>query len=209
MHKIIRVKRHPDEFRSFAGRNLSRQYDFLEATVKAALARKKNLINHDIIRKLNRHAVALLCDHAGKYRQKNIRISNSVHQPPDHSEVRDLMKECIHYISKNWNKKSSVHLAAYALWRLGWIHPFMEGNGRTSWAVCLLVICLKQGVWIPGKNIIPKQVRRNKAAYYKALRLADERYERDKTVDVSKLEAYLHTLLFKGLSRLMMRSETF
>jgi hypothetical protein len=29
-----------------------------------------------------------------------------------------------------------TELAAYGLWRLNWIHPFVEGNGRTARAVC-------------------------------------------------------------------------
>ncbi|MDP9128003.1 MAG: Fic family protein [Pseudomonadota bacterium] len=198
------MRSHADEFRTFAGRNLSRQFDFLEATVKAGLSSGKKVVSHRVIRELNRQAVDLLCEHAGKYRKRNLCISNSRHVPPDHRQVQKLMDQCLLYLGRNWQKKSSVHLAAFALWRLGWIHPFMEGNGRTSRALCLLIICLKHQVWLPGKNLIPKQVRRHKAAYYKALRLADESYAEHGVPDLSFLEAYLHRLLFKGVSRLML-----
>ncbi len=190
------------EYKPLADRNLSSQQEFLEATVKAALARKKNVLTSIVVCQLNKRAVEFLCEMAGEYRRGPIAITNSNHKPPRHSKVRTLVKQCMGYLNRNWNKKSSMHLAAYALWKLGWIHPFMEGNGRTARAVCMLIICLKQGTWIPEKNLMPKKnVHGSRTRYYTALRDADEKFDREGVVDVSALEAYLRTLMFKGVSK--------
>jgi hypothetical protein len=34
--------------------------------------------------------------------------------------------------SDNWVTKDPLHLSAYVLWRINWIHPFADGNGRTA-----------------------------------------------------------------------------
>ena len=209
MQTIIRRDLYPKEFQSFADRNLTRQFEFLEETVKSARVTGNVRINDEIILELNKRAVMFLCDAAGEYRRKNIRITNTKHQPPDFKKVRALMDKFIQYIEKNWDEKSSMHLASYALWRLGWIHPFVEGNGRTARAVCMLILSLKRGTYIPGRNIVPKQVRKARIAYYAALRVADEIYLKKRTVDVSALEAYLNKRLFRGLSRTMLSRRKF
>jgi hypothetical protein len=53
------------------------------------------------------------------------------------------------YINENW-KKSAVHLAAYVLWKMNWIHPFADGNGRTARAVSYVVLSIKLDSLLPG-----------------------------------------------------------
>ncbi len=44
------------------------------------------------------------------------------------------MDEFISVIHENWDIMTDpTTLAAYTLWRINWIHPFIEGNGRTSY----------------------------------------------------------------------------
>ncbi|HET9282483.1 MAG TPA: Fic family protein [Candidatus Angelobacter sp.] len=54
-------------------------------------------------------------------------------------------------------RKSAIHLAAYVIWRLNWIHPFADGNGRTSRALSYLVLCTRLGERLPGTVTIPDQ----------------------------------------------------
>jgi hypothetical protein len=61
------------------------------------------------------------------------------------------------------------------------------------------VICVKSGMWLPGRDIIPQQIRADRSPYYAALRSADDAYKNGK-VDVSELETYLGNLLLKQLS---------
>lgn len=43
---------------------------------------------------------------------------------------------------ENWSKPAD-HLGAYVLWKLNWIHPFADGNGRTARAVAYVVMSIK------------------------------------------------------------------
>jgi Fic family protein len=81
------------------------------------------------------------------------------------------------------------------VWRLNWIHPFTDGNGRTSRAVSYLVLCVRLGYPLPGTNTIPEQIAADKRAYYDALEAADEVLKRDGRVDVTKLEKLLEAYL--------------
>jgi len=90
-------------------------------------------------------------------------------------------------------------LPAYALSRLNWIHPFVEGNGRTARAAGYYLICLKQGRLLPGKKIVPERIRENRGPYYSALRAADQAWS-EGNYDVSALSTYLSGLLKAQLS---------
>lgn len=82
----------------------------------------------------------------------------------------------------------------YALWRLNWIHPFVEGNGRTARAACYYLICMKQGRLLPGNKIVPERIRENRAPYYAALNAADLAWDEGQ-LDVSAMAKYLEGLL--------------
>lgn len=103
-------------------------------------------------------------------------------------------------IHENWTIiDHPTTLAAYTLWRLNWIHPFVEGNGRTARAACYYVLCLKQGQLLPGKKIVPERIRENRKPYYAALKSADVAWE-DGHFDVSELSKYLSELLKQQLA---------
>lgn len=97
------------------------------------------------------------------------------HDPPDHYRVNALMDDFVNEVDRYWNDLDEVSLAAYVLWRLNWIHPFINGNGRTARAACYFVLCVKLGGWLPGTVILPELLRRpeNRDRYVQALRHAD------------------------------------
>lgn len=68
---------------------------------------------------------------------------------------------------------SALHLCAYVMWRLNWIHPFTDGNGRTSRALAYYVLCAKVGYILPGQRTVPEQIAADKRPYYAALEAAD------------------------------------
>jgi Fic family protein len=80
------------------------------------------------------------------------------------------------YVQTNWNA-TPVHLAAYLMWRINWIHPFFGGNGRTSRAVSYLILCARLGFRLPGTKTIPDLIVENRGPYYGALRSADAGWE--------------------------------
>jgi Fic family protein len=98
-------------------------------------------------------------------------------------------------IHENWDVLDHpTMLPAYALWRLNWIHPFVEGNGRTARAACYYLICMRQGRLLPGRKIVPERIRENREPYYAALREAD-RHWNEGHFNVSDLASYLEGLL--------------
>ena len=101
------------------------------------------------------------------------------------------VEEMCDYILDNWSKPA-IHLTAYTLWRLNWIHPFTDGNGRTARAVAYLVLCVRLGYRLPGTKTIPELIAADKDPYYAALEAAD-------AGDLTVLEKLLAALLAQQL----------
>ena len=104
------------------------------------------------------------------------------------------MDRYISTIQENWYIWSPTELAAYGLWRLNWIHPFIEGNGRTARATCYYLLCVRSGALLGGRKIVPERIREDREGYENALKAADRAWE-DGHLDFSEMEDYLATLL--------------
>jgi Fic family protein len=87
---------------------------------------------------------------AGTFRNTAVSISGSKHAPPESFMVADEISDLCIYVNENWESRDALHLAAYLLWKLNWIHPFADGNGRTARAVSYLVMSLKLDSLLPG-----------------------------------------------------------
>ena len=122
---------------------------------------------------LQRTALLGLTGYAGNWRPSGIEIKGSRHTPPDAHRVPELVEDLCDYVNQKWTEKSPLHLAAYVMWKLNWIHPFTDGNGRTSRAAAYLVLCLRLGYLLPGRLTIPDQIATNRKPYYEALEAAD------------------------------------
>ncbi len=143
---------------------------------------------------LNRTALDGINAYAGNYRPGPVTIGGSKHVPPGAHLVPELVEDLCDYVNLHWGDRSPIHLAAYVMWRLNWIHPFADGNGRTARAVSYLVLCVKSGMRLPGRKTIPEQIATNKRPYYDALESADEA-ARSGAMDLSALERLLSDLL--------------
>lgn len=148
---------------------------------------------------LNRIALEGLTAMAGTYRPAGIEIVGSKHQPASAHLVPELVEQMTEYVNENWGKKSPVHLCAFVLWRLNWIHPFVDGNGRTSRAVSYLVLSVAMGYRLPGRKTIPEQIADEKTPYYKALEVADEGFQKTGQPDLRAMEKLIEGLLAKQL----------
>ena len=70
-------------------------------------------------------------ENAGRYRRENVTIKGAIHIPPDYLKVPELMEKLIlNY--ENWNNFHPIIQAALLHGELVKIHPFIDGNGRTS-----------------------------------------------------------------------------
>ena len=70
-------------------------------------------------------------ENAGRYRKENVTIKGATHIPPDFVKVPEVMEKLIlNY--ETWNKYHPIIQAALLHGELVKIHPFIDGNGRTS-----------------------------------------------------------------------------
>ena len=97
-------------------------------------------------------------------------------------------------VQEIWYVWTEFTLASYVLWRMNWIHPFVEGNGRTARAACYYILCVKSGGLPGGKIIVPERIRHDRTPYYEALSEADRAWENGELL-FPKMENYLARLL--------------
>ena len=178
--------------------NALRQTDAAIYEIRRWLSSADYKLRPSVLMKLHQIALDMLSDYAGRYRPAGVMISGSNHVPPPAIEVAGLIEEFCDYINEGWQSKNSIHLAAYALWRLNWIHAFDDGNGCTSRIVSYIILCAHSGHLIPGNLTIPEQISRNKQPYYRALEIADEKFARN-DMDLSEMENLLKGLLANQL----------
>jgi hypothetical protein len=150
----IRQADDPVLFARIQEQNLLRQYDLLTNCVEIALTKGIEAFDKYTLWALNAAAVANIAQFGGRFRKQPIYVGN--HIPLHFRDVPDLVDEFLSVIHENWTiGDHPTVLPAYALWRLNWIHPFIEGNGRTARAACYLLMCLRQRMLLPGKKIVP------------------------------------------------------
>ncbi len=139
---------------------------------------------------------------AGTYRNAGVQIGGSRHAPPHESLVPAKVEDLCDWVNKNWPIKSALELCAYVMWRLNWIHPFADGNGRTTRAVAYLVLCIRAGARLPGWPTIPEQIAADKTPYYNALEAADLAAN-DEDTDLSEMTILLEGYLQKQLAAVL------
>jgi len=147
---------------------------------------------------LNRIALQGINSFAGLFRPSGVEIGGSIHTPPGAHLVPELVEEMCDYVNSNW-ERTPIHLSSYILWRLNWIHPFTDGNGRTARALSYLVLCVRLGYRLPGTPTIPEQIAQNKKPYYKALEAADKVLADENRIDLTGMENLLSSHLAKQL----------
>ena len=147
---------------------------------------------------LHRLALEGISSYAGNFRPAGIEIKGSKHTPPGAHMVPEEVEAMCDYVNENWNKANALHLAAYVLWRLNWIHPFTDGNGRTARATSYLVLCVRLRERLPGTKTIPELIAGDKNPYYGALEKTDHASNGGQ-IDLSAMEEYLSNLLAKQL----------
>ena len=137
-------------------------------------------LRHGVILQLHKAALDGLHPLAGTFRNTPVRIGGSQHQPPEAAFVADEVQSMCEYVNDHWASKSAVHLAAYVLWKMNWIHPFADGNGRTARAVSYVVLSIKLDSILPGTPTIAEQIAADKSPYYRLWkrRIANERTRR-------------------------------
>ena len=172
--------------------NLNRQYELLTNCIEIGLLKGPISFDKYLLWSLNHVAVANISQFGGRFRKEPIYVGN--HKPPHFKEVDDWMDRFLSTVQENWYIWEATELAAYALWRLNWIHPFVEGNGRTARAASYFLLCVRSGQLLHGRRIVPERIRDNREGYEAALIAADRAWD-EGHLDFSAMEEYLAALL--------------
>lgn len=156
---------------------------------KVAINQRELLTIHNLILR------GIQPEYAGKYRNVPVMIKGSAHIPPQPFLVPKLMEEYFEWYRANKNNLHPVVLAAEMHERLVTIHPFIDGNGRTSRLIMNLIL-LANGYVIA--NI--KGDYQSRIAYYTSLESVQTNTDKEgfhvlvAQIEKSCLERYLSIL---------------
>lgn len=104
---------------------------------------------------------------AGVYRQTDVFIMGSDHEPPSALEVPTKMSKLINWAKKNHNKMNIIEFAALFHHKFVQIHPFQDGNGRAG-RLLMNIFLMQSGFPL---TIIQNNDRKK---YYRVFTLADQ-----------------------------------
>jgi Fic family protein len=97
----------------------------------------------------------------------NSRTGEVIYTPPSHGEVPGLMRELVEWL----RSEETIHpvlVAGIAQFQLVHIHPFVDGNGRTSRLLSTLAL-YRAGYGLKRLFTISEYYDRDRAAFYAAL----------------------------------------
>ena len=199
------IIRDPIQLAEAEAANGLRQYDLGKNIAQEAIDRMQSSTDYrfqlrlSTLLALHREALAGISQFAGNFRPSKVEISQSAHKPPEAHLVPSLVEDMCDYINANWHRSTPLHLAAYTMWRLNWIHPFADGNGRTSRITSYVILMVRAGFILPGSPTIPDQIVSDRRGYFSALDAADAAWIAGE-VDVSAMEDLLSGMLARQLT---------
>lgn len=180
-----------------------RQYDAIIQHVQQSKG-KLNL-TPELLQSLHRIAIDGIYPCAGRFRIDPVYLVDDAgqlgpYQPPPAHHISLRVTQLCDY-ANNPGSAPPIHTAAYLMWRINWIHPFLGGNGRTARAVAYLSLCVRLGYVLPGVLTIPEQIEQSYRTEYfaAALRDADSKWEASNQVGVEAMESLLTNLLSNQL----------
>lgn len=111
--------------------------------IKDLMQRNVSLNERDLLSIHNLILRGIIPEDAGRYRKVQVMIQGSTHMPPQPFMVAKEMEDYFIWYEINKNKLHPIILAAEMHERLVTIHPFIDGNGRTSRLVMNLILLQK------------------------------------------------------------------
>jgi Fic family protein len=113
------------------------------------------------------------------------------------------MDDFVNIVNRYWDASDAVTLASFALWKLNWIYPLVNGKGRTARITVHYILCLKSGGLLPGTSLLPEVLRRYRHEendpYVAALRDVDKSWAKG-ALDLSRLHKLVSDLLEEQLA---------
>lgn len=174
--------------------NYNSALDYIEKIVKDT---KELVITEGLIKEINSIILKNLRDDiSGAYRTGQVRVGDYV--PPEHLKVPTLMSEFIQWIKDPIpTSLSPILYTGIAHYQFVAIHPFTDGNGRTTRILTTLMLALN-GYNMTSFFALESYYNRNRKAYYEALNSADK-YRINGEPDLTRwLEYYVEGMLIEA-----------
>lgn len=172
--------------------NYNKALEHVERLVKA-----KGVISENLIREINAIILKDIEDRiAGKYRTKQVVVG--AYLPPEHFKVPILMRDFVDWLKDPQPPNlSSILYTGIAHYQLVAIHPFEDGNGRTTRVFTTLML-IQHGYDMTSFFALESYYNRNRKAYYEALDSADK-YRVGSKPDLTRwLEYYVRGMLIEA-----------
>ena len=133
---------------------------------------------------------------AGQYRTRQVYVGDYL--PPEHAKVPTLVQELVSWINNPQPKDlSPILYVGIAHYQLVAIHPFEDGNGRTTRLLTTLML-IQNGYDMISFFAPESYYNRDRKAYYKALSSADK-YRTSGYPDLSRwLEYFIFGMLIEA-----------
>ncbi|MBU3978641.1 Fic family protein [Patescibacteria group bacterium] len=169
----------------------------LEYAMKLAKEERNLLITEKLIKEINKLILKKLRDRdAGKYRTQQVIVGDYL--PPEHIKVPVLMREFADWL-KNPQPAglSPILITGIVHYQFVAIHPFIDGNGRTTRILTTLML-VQNDYDMTNFFALESFYNRNRKAYYEALNSADK-YRIQGQPDLTRwLEYYVDGMLIEG-----------
>ncbi len=144
------------------------------------IAERKEPINERLICEIHALILKGINDrNAGQYRNVPVMISGAKHIPPQPYAVPQQMEQMMRFYDENKDNLHPIVLSAEMHERLVTIHPFIDGNGRTS-RLLMNLILLQYGYPIA----ILKGDAESRLKYYNALEIAQTENNKESFINL-------------------------
>ncbi len=142
----------------------------------------------------------------GKLRQRAVVIRSPLHLddvifiPPDYQDVPQLLEQLIHYIQSNTGKIDPIILAGIFHRQHVIIHPFMDGNGRTTRLITTAILG-SAGFDFFEMFSFESYYNRNITRYFKEVGLTGDYYDLHNEIDFTAWLEYFADGILDELKR--------
>ncbi len=174
--------------------NYNRALEYIEKRIKNT---KELVISEKLIKEINTLILKDIQDDiSGSYRVEQVLVGDYL--PPEHFKVSPLMSEFVQWIKTPQPPSlSPILYTGITHYQFVAIHPFTDGNGRTTRILTTLMLALN-GYDMTSLFALESYYNRNRKAYYEALNSADK-YRTKGEPDLTRwLEYYVEGMLIEA-----------
>lgn len=188
-------------------------YNRALVNLDALIKENKEVFNTKLILQIQRTVTAgLIANYrCGKIRQEPVFVNNpktrqTVYLPPDHQDVKKLLEELFIYLKKNEGVIDPLILAGIFHKQFVVIHPFVDGNGRTS-RLATKVLLAKMGLDTFYLFSFENYYNQSVSRYFKEVGVLGNYYEIKDKIDFTSWLEYFTDGIIDELLRVIKELE--